>query len=204
MIAILLSVWFFRMSEGSARRLDDSAHKIETAVAGLDRLLGSLYSDTFSLLRDTMGDFRAHAWPQEAEAELSDVKADLDSRVAEKISLLREDIEERIGQLSESMHAGSTTPGGIETQVAQIVDVAVSRGSTVFSEARSETIRDVVLESFKALDDDGAISAGRLITDLLRSFNFAAVANELSQLRRSGMLTWNGDLSQESRIRLTI
>lgn len=52
--AIWLSVVFFRMSDAASKATTEAAKDIAASVERLEKLFDKLYSDTFSMMRDTV------------------------------------------------------------------------------------------------------------------------------------------------------
>lgn len=85
--AIWLSVVFFRMSDAASKATSEAAKDIAASVDRLENLFDKLYSDTFSMMRDTVTDMRKHIWnnPNANNGEKDEisttVKAEIESRV---------------------------------------------------------------------------------------------------------------------------
>ncbi len=60
--AIWLSLVFFKMSEASSKVTTKAASDIDASVQKLEKLFDKLYSDTFSMVKDTVSDMRNHIW----------------------------------------------------------------------------------------------------------------------------------------------
>jgi hypothetical protein len=82
--AIWLSVVFYRMSIAASTATTQAAVGIASSVERLEKIFDKLYSDTFSMMRDTVSDMRKHIWPvpveenaeQERVIEEAEKKAD--------------------------------------------------------------------------------------------------------------------------------
>ncbi|MBE7565368.1 hypothetical protein HER14_02820 [Acidithiobacillus thiooxidans] len=85
--AILLSVVFFKMSDAASKATTEAAKGIAASVERLENLFDKLYTDTFSMMRDTVTDMRKHIWnnPHTGNIEKDEisptVKAEIESRV---------------------------------------------------------------------------------------------------------------------------
>src|SRR5690348_16395858 len=62
LVALGLAVFFFVQSKNEADRSAKSAEEISSSVGRLEKLFDSLYSDTFSMMRDSVTDMRRHVW----------------------------------------------------------------------------------------------------------------------------------------------
>jgi len=52
--AIWLSITFYRMSSAASKATEEAAKGISASVERLEKLFDKLYSDTFSMMRDTV------------------------------------------------------------------------------------------------------------------------------------------------------
>lgn len=68
-VAIWLSVLFYKMSDKSARESEKSAHSIEASVKKLEILFDKLYSGTFDMMKDTVTDMRKHVYSRSSEIQ---------------------------------------------------------------------------------------------------------------------------------------
>jgi hypothetical protein len=59
-VAIWLSITFYKMSSTAARATEDAAKGISASVERLEKIFDKLYSDTFSVMRETVTDMRKH------------------------------------------------------------------------------------------------------------------------------------------------
>jgi hypothetical protein len=69
-VALWLSVTFYKMSSAEAVRSQRSADEIAASVKRLEALFGTMYSDTFSIVRDTVSDMRARVWKRESDGSV--------------------------------------------------------------------------------------------------------------------------------------
>lgn len=60
--AIWLSIVFYRMSVAASAKLDKASSDVADNVRRLETLFDRMYSDTFSLVRDTYADMRREMW----------------------------------------------------------------------------------------------------------------------------------------------
>lgn len=82
--AIWLSIVFFRMSTQASQATTEAAKGIDASVQRLEKLFDKLYSDTFSMMKDTVTDMRKHIWskPSSDRSEISEsVKKEIDRQI---------------------------------------------------------------------------------------------------------------------------
>ncbi len=114
--AIWLSLYLYRLAESASAAGKGSADKIGASVARLDVVFDKLYADTFSMMKDTVGDMRKHVWRDVSPEVVRDVA----SRVTERESTVAgrfTEVQEEILWLVDS---------GI-TQVMDIGDMLANR-----------------------------------------------------------------------------
>jgi archaellum component FlaC len=158
--AIWLSIVFYRMSVDSSNRIQESSKDLSSSVNRLEKLFEHLYSDTFSMVRDTYSDIRKHMWP-EASGQEPEIIAQIETRADSKVSNIR-------GELLQQIAAIATQAGGTETKVNELrdeisplVDEAISRSRYAEAEAREETLYDLMLGEIRSTGLRG-IGAGDL------------------------------------------
>ncbi len=84
--AIWLSVVFYRMSSEASKSTTEAAKGIAASVERLEKLFDKLYSDTFSMMKDTVTDMRKHIWPvddNEQEKVVEEAEKKTDERIGE-------------------------------------------------------------------------------------------------------------------------
>jgi uncharacterized membrane-anchored protein YhcB (DUF1043 family) len=62
--AIWLSITFYKMSDRISNEIKIASKDISSTVSRLEKLFESLYSDTFSIMKETYSDMRKHVWPE--------------------------------------------------------------------------------------------------------------------------------------------
>ena len=61
-ISLWLALYFYRRSVEELRRGQASAESLSTSIERIEALFDAMYSDTFSMMKDTVSDMRAHIW----------------------------------------------------------------------------------------------------------------------------------------------
>lgn len=119
-VALSLSVYFFNQSKRDAERSVAAANEISSSVSRLEKLFDSLYSDTFSMMRETVTDMRKHVWtavpalpsgdepsePQTEPSEVDEQAAIMDqiAEVSKRIGIADAKIGELSNQLEPVLH----------------------------------------------------------------------------------------------------
>jgi hypothetical protein len=152
--AIWLSIVFYRMSVETSNRIQESSKDLGSSVNKLERLFEHLYSDTFSMMRDTYSDMRKHVWPETTVQE-PEVLEQIETRADAKIDNIRTELINQI-------EAVATQAGGTDEKVSQLrkeisplVDKAISRSRSAETEAEEETLRDFLTSHIRSAGRDG-------------------------------------------------
>ncbi len=188
-VAIWLSVLFYRMSEGSSTRIKDSADKVAVGVASVQLIVDRFYRDTFSVMRETVADVRRHAWP-EATATID---AEAESRAQLKIEALQHRLHDDVSRLVSNQAATDARLTDVSSSLQGLLSRAVEESRKIEAEAREQTIRDRVINSVKTLVTTGSdITLAGLLDHLRDSLSETDVVVEVGKLRDDGVLTWSG------------
>lgn len=190
--AIWLSIVFYRMSVASSNRIQDTSNELSSNVNRLEKLFEHLYSDTFSIMRDTYSDMRKHVWPEVTGVE--EVKQ-IEARTDSKITNIRTELLKQIDTIA--ARTGGTGVKQLQDQLSPLVDEAISRSRNAETEAREETLRDFVINQVRSAREDG-ISAGALY-DVVRKAALGSLDNlfaELQKLKNEHIIAFSVDKSQ--------
>ncbi len=172
--AIWLSIVFFRMSSQASQATTEAAKGIDSSVQRLEGLFDKLYSDTFSMMKDTVSDMRKHIWnkPDGDKNEISqDLKEEIQNQVLAALddkSVPDEDKKEEIAKK-------------LETALEGILGKAREKKRTIKSE-----------KLLSAIQDFGPITIEKL-ADILGSSIEDIVIPHIFKLREEGKITWDGN-----------
>ncbi|HGN9136321.1 TPA: hypothetical protein ACK1JA_004008, partial [Providencia stuartii] len=98
--AVWLSFKFYQMSDNASKDAQKSSDQIQKNTEKLEELFSKLYADTFSIMKDTVGDMRQHIYhspekEQTYEEQLNEMKANI-------ITEIKSTLDENIGELSKN------------------------------------------------------------------------------------------------------
>ena len=171
--AIWLSIVFYKMSNEAAKETGEAAKGISASVERLEKLFDKLYSDTFSMMRDTVTDMRKHIWnnPETTKSEISEelrkeIEAQVLSALDEKI-IPEHDEKEKIAKK-------------LEEAFEEILVKARERKRSVKSEKLLNVIRELSPVSVDKLAD----AMGASVDDI--------VIPHIFLLRKQGKISWDG------------
>jgi len=90
-MAIWLSVTFYKMSSQLSKSTRESAKGIGASVERLEKLFDKLYSDTFSMMKDTVSDMRKHIWPEVTGTD-KNITEETEEIAEEKLDTLKKEM----------------------------------------------------------------------------------------------------------------
>lgn len=189
--AIALSIVFFRMSNEASRVTTEAARGIAASVERLEKLFDKLYSDTFSMMRDTVSDMRKHMWPAEAP-EQADAIEETEKKADEKLSELQNSMEKQIAEVLEKQKLTTDKMGSLTSEMGAIIEHAISRSRLVDVEAREETLRQRVLGAIRRLANaEGKVTVGDIVDRLQHTFPIVNIVGELRKLEAEGRIEFD-------------
>lgn len=188
-LAIWLAIVFYRMSSQFSESAREADRRITTSVERLEKLFDSLYSDTFSLMRDTVSDMRKHIWPTE-QTDSYDIEAEIEKKTESKMKELRERLDLELSELlqgqAQKAQTDSHLVSSLPSDIQQIMSEALSESSVVVVEAREEVIRELILSVLKA-KEGGLMPAD----ELLAGIPFPHFYTEIEKMRDEGILLYD-------------
>ncbi|EPT8875221.1 hypothetical protein ACVTAA_003753 [Cronobacter dublinensis] len=191
--AIWLSFVFYKMSNEASKETTKAAKDIQASVERLEKIFDKLYSDTFSMMRDTVTDMRQHIWKKPNTSSTNDFISD-ESKINElKNSISQEIIAivddkfkasegnvDKIRELDEKIK--KALDSGIEKTIReQVLPAAVLRRRILSLIRRRGEIRlDELLKKMNAIYPEEY------------SFNDNKLMTILFNLREDDSITWDG------------
>lgn len=198
LVALWLSLYFFRQSSQQAQQARKSAEEIAATVSKLEKLFDTLYSDTFSMMRETVTDMRAHIWRRAADAEsdpeeiLARAEATANARIEEaRLELLR-----RITAMAADAGVRETEIGGMLREIQPAVTKALEESSGAGAERTAKAaFIFAILRAHLATQEHRILGQqfSKLVASM-RQYGFQSndVANAAIRARGDGWLSWDG------------
>jgi hypothetical protein len=189
---------FYRMSADQARQSGQSAERIASSVDRLETIFGLLYSDTFSMMRDTVSDMRRHIWPTDEKFESADeMRKQTDERfegLQHQVAAELRDVTSRLGANDDQMR-----------KLLTVVDNALKQSREVETEALRESARDAISSIIKkGIAERGKVYASRVVDEAMTGgFSAPDVISQLEEMRDARLVNWDGELGPLSEIYLT-
>jgi hypothetical protein len=186
-VALALSIFFFVQSKRDAERSNQSAQDISSSVERLEKIFDSLYSDTFSMMRDTVSDMRKHVWTAvPSNSSQNDDGTDSDNATERALVSQISEISQRLGLTDEKL-------AELRRQVEPLVSEALERPngkerSTFIQRAMKAEVRRA------ALMQSRHFTRPMTLQSLARALHADEneVASAVFELGRDGILEWEG------------
>ncbi len=194
--AVAMAMVFYRWSSEQTRRNEEAASAVGASVAKLEDLFSRLYSDTFSMMKDTVSDMRRAVWPEQGSPEQ---ETQLETRLAE---VQRETME----RLSELVDRQSAADQGLETvrsELQTLLESTISETSKATSDVRTEEMTDRIVATLH--DKGGRAEAQLLLSAVVGPHgSLAGFFEALRSLRREHQISYDqaegGDVASASTL----
>ena len=194
-IAIWLSFVFYKLSNQSADSTNKASSEIHESVGKLEQLFNKLYSDTFSMMRETVSNMQQHMWPDQA-SQASATDTEVQERTEKRIAELKEQMNK---ELASFMAKQKNVAGGMDNltkDLIPILDRAINESTKVTVETREDTIREAIMTVVidLAKNHTYSVSADELVgrIDKKYALSFGDTLNTLKNLREEGLAHWDG------------
>ena len=190
-LAIWLSIVFYKMATASSERTTDAARGIAANVDRLEKLFDRLYADTFGIMKDTVSDMRRHIWPEQHQA--GDVRVEAERLADQRISEIRRELVDEVKTLVERQ-AGSDKRllNNLTQDFSAVVERAIQQSRNVDVQAREQTLRDKVLTRLReVLERKTSVTAGDFVVDpVISPLGGLAVIEELERMKAEGLIDY--------------
>lgn len=193
-VAIWLSIVFYRLSSAEAQKSAQNASTIAGSVEKLEGLFDRFYSDTFTIFRETVGDMRQHFWQKPdatggAEAPGAEDKA-------------QKEILEEIRSASTELGIAADQTRKLLERVSPAVRESVEEVATEPS-LRSRIFAHLMRRHFEG---EPLVTVDEIASNvLLPREQMRDVVNTLFRMRENGEVTWGGSpvrLRANQRVRI--
>jgi hypothetical protein len=182
-VAIVLSILFYRFSQTSSAEIQKSATSIQGFVEKLEVIFNKFYGDTFSMMKETVGDMREHIWkaPTPFNTE-NDITEKIKQNIIDELPKI---IKEQI-MPGKSLEELNDKVSNVTSIVEKIIEQSVA-------ESKKEDTEDeqIIINFLKENDDLGFdISLNNLTMHL--KWPIDRIVNTLFEMRQKGILSWDG------------
>lgn len=183
--AIWLSIVFFRMSNDAAKDTTAAAKEIQSSVERLENLFDKLYTDTFSMMRETVTDMRHHIWkkPLTGSVDDNEQKAKLDE--------LKNNIKNELIAIMDEKITKDGLNGASEEKIKELEESINKVLDTQFKKPMRETM--VERRRLRMLIRKEGVTTLKYLQDMWKiRYDDEFPITALFTLRDRGEITWNG------------
>ncbi|MEA4286496.1 hypothetical protein VBS75_25210 [Klebsiella pneumoniae] len=195
--AIWLSIIFFKMSDVASKETTAAAKDIQASDERLENIFDKLYSDTFSMMRDTVTDMRQHIWRKPDAGTPSSVTEDED-KIKELKNSISQEIISLVDEKFKNMGSNDEKIKEIEDSVKTILESKLTNSLNEGRIPRSVMKRRVlsIIERYRMISVEKLFSL--LKERYLLESNSKEIMPILFELRENNIITWNGPSNEIS------
>lgn len=193
--AIWLSIVFFKMSNEASQATTKAAEGIDASVQRLENLFDKLYSDTFSMMKDTVSDMRKHIWNGDdsndnvEEDNKNTILEEADRKAEEKIQEIKSAFDKQLNDILHKQEIADGKVSDIGSELEGLLENAIQTSRMVESEAREETVRQHILKELRLLrKQKRTVVASDIVTALEEFIPARRVIQELKSMKEDGAL----------------
>lgn len=191
--AIWLSFIFYKMSNEASKETTKAAKDIQASVERLEKIFDKLYSDTFSMMRDTVTDMRQHIWKKPHTGSSDDIINN-----EEKINNLKNSISQEIiciiDEKLKSNGDNETKIKELEDKIKKALESGIQR--TIRSQAVPATLMRrralSLIKRYRAIRVENLLRRMNAMFSDDYSFSDNEFMDALFNLRDNGLITWDG------------
>ncbi|WP_273804852.1 hypothetical protein [Providencia rettgeri] len=138
--AVWLSFKFYQMSDHASKEAQRSSDQIQVNTEKLEGLFSKLYSDTFSMMKDTVTDMRQHIYHN------SDKEDSLEEKLTAMKETINNEVKETLDENMKELKDNNLKINEIEKNLASIVNkqVDVIIEDTVTSKHKKAVIKTLL------------------------------------------------------------
>ena len=206
--AIWLSIVFFNMSNKASQATTKASEGIDASIQRLENLFDKLYSDTFSMMKDTVSDMRKHIWSGDddngnQEENRNTLLEEVDRRAEEKLQEIKSDFEDQLSTILHEQKVADGKVSDMSDDLKKLLENVIQTSSLVESEAREETVRSHIEKELQMLRRrKKVVVANDIVAKLKGSIPISKIIEELKEMREEGMLFFEGDnIRSDTKIR---
>ncbi len=195
--AIWLSIVFFKMSNEASNATTEAAKGIDASVKRLENLFDKLYSDTFSMMKDTVSDMRKHIWnadegPSQNEEERNRILEEADRKAEEKVIEIKSSLDKQLNEILKKQKIADGKVSEFGRELENLLENAIQTSRTVESEAREETVRNHILLELRRFRRRGRIATAEEVLDKLGDIMPAEkVIREIERMKIDGVVDFD-------------
>ena len=185
-LAIILSIIFYRMADGIAQRTKDISVNISSAVERLEVFFKTFYADIFGIMKDTYIGMRDHVFVKDTRFSSSLIE----ERTEEKLKNLKADMKKELGAIISRIDTADTKVDQVRNLLESMIDRAVDESANAERLTYEEVIikdaleiLDILLENHK-----DELPAVEFIRPFAARYGHQVAFQVLKKLKEQGLL----------------
>jgi len=194
LLAIYLSVTFYKMSTRISQDVKEKTDEIETSVDKLETISNMLYRDILSIMKETVSDIREHAWPDTTPA--ADISEMIEQKADEKLEKFRGEIKgemkNELAGITKRTKMTNTKMEELQKSMQQFLDRAIDESRRVEKEVFAEIVADKVLKSLQRVSKLVDRIKAEIVVEELPEFDLEDIREGIIQLRNEGLIELPG------------
>lgn len=147
-VAITLSIVFYRFSSDLQQKTIHASDEISSSVNKLEELFGSLYSDTFSIMKDTVSDMRRHVWP-EGDTNITEKKIETEKMIQENLDKITNDFSTKTKEILKEQRIQDNKIKELQKELDYNLKEAIKKSRKVESTMEEKSLQNSIIESIK-------------------------------------------------------
>lgn len=188
--AIWLSLYLYKRSSEFSTKIKGSADRIGASIDRLETLFDKLYSDTFSMMKDTVSDMRKHAWREEP-SNGEQIALEAERRADEKVKGIEEQFSRDLSDVLKRQAIAETRVTELAGKIGPVVRRVIAESRKAEVEAREETVRDHIRRAYNEAIAAGEKPTAELIVSRVEGvFPVAQVIGEIFNMGKEGLVSW--------------
>lgn len=188
------------MSLSASNANTEAAKDIASSVERLEKLFDKLYSDTFSMMRDTVSDIRKHMWPED-DGESEKAIESVEKKTDEKFDELKRSMDRQVASVLQHQKLADDKVSSLRNEMSHLLESAISRSRHAETQAREETAREYILRELRVLRRRKPLVMVEELVDRLRNvFPVRRVIMELERLKLDGIIELSSEPVEPSTV----
>ena len=211
-VAIWLSFKFFEKSNEASEKTNEAAKGISYSVEKLEKLFDKLYSDTFSVMKDTVSDMRKHLWTNRSgnEEHISKIEKETEKKAETKIAQIKNEINKEVSFILRRQHRDRQVTedkiASLQTEIQKLMDKAISESRTADTQAKEETLRELITKTLQIFNKNKKIATSENIIEwaIEEGLNPRNVIKEIELMGKEGILELSENKINDPYVRIKL
>jgi len=190
-VAIWLSIVFYQLSSQLSESTKEAAKGIGSSVERLEKLFDKLYSDTFTMMRDTVTDMRKHIWP-EVTHEDEKASEEVEEKAEQKIQVLIEEYQKQLSEILQRQRITDEKVSGVTKELGRVMEKAIDQSRKVEIEAGEEAIQENIIRTIISSSRmNNRVTADKIYDSLSQKYPGYKIIRILRNMERENIVSFD-------------